>query len=69
MVLGCTAWAGSNKEDREERVEVVRSVRGTLRRSRGLRVAFVSLDVEVMVVLMGLRASSRSLPVLFLAFK
>jgi hypothetical protein len=48
---------------------VVKSVRGTLRRSRGLRVAFVSLDVEVMVVDIGERASSRSLPVLFLALR
>ena len=56
-------------KDREESVDVVRSVRGALRRSLGDRVAFVSLDVEVMVVLMGLRASSKSEPVLFRALR
>ena len=69
MVLGWTAWAGSNREDREESVDVVRSVRGTRRRSLGDLVAFVSLLVEVMVVDIGERASSKSDPVLFLAFR
>ena len=49
--------------------QVVRSVRGTLLRSLGDLVAFVSLDVEVMVVEIGDRASSKSDPVLFLAFR
>ena len=49
--------------------DVRRGVRGTRRRSLGDLVAFVSLDVEVMVVEIGERASSKSDPVLFLAFR